>query len=241
MSEQEVLHASWLGRTGYVEAQRLQEATASRVLAGSAPHLLLLEHDPVYLVGRRGRVENLPDRPEALAAKGAKVYSVDDDIAVAYHGPGQLIGYPVIHLEDDVGPEEYVHAIEEGLIETILQFGIGARSVEGKNGVWVVMPDWSSVQLASIQPRMARGVSMLSFAINVAVDIESLGSTIPHPVTSFHTIGVPAPIKAVAESCGEKIAEALGGVAQACTLEPVREDEIPGDASVRLARQLTID
>jgi lipoyl(octanoyl) transferase len=241
MTEPDVLHASWLGRTGYVEAQRLREATASRVLAGSDPHLILLEHDPVYLVGRRGRLENLPARPDALAAKGAKVFSVDDDIAVAYHGPGQLIGYPVIHLDDDVDPDEYVHAIEEGLIETILQFGIGARTVDGKNGVWVVMPDWSSVQLASIQPRMARGVSMLSFAINVAADIESLGSTIPHSVTSFHAIGVPAPIKAVAETCGEKIAESLGGVAQACTLEPAREDEIPADAPVRLARQVTID
>ena len=82
---------------------------------------------------------------------------------------------------------------------------------------------------------------MLTFAINVATDIESLGSTVPHPVTSFHAIGVPAPIKAVAETCAEKIAESLGGVAQACTLEPAREDEIPEDASVRSAREVSID
>ncbi len=94
------LVATWLGRVGYVDGWRLQEAIATRVRAGGPDRLLLLEHDPVYTIGRRGSVANLVASPAELRAHGASAYRVDRGGDITYHGPGQLVGYPVVALGD---------------------------------------------------------------------------------------------------------------------------------------------
>ena len=85
------LHTIWLGRVPYLDAWRLQEAVATRVRAGDAERLLLLEHPPVYTIGRRGTTDHLLVGPDVLHAAGASVYRVDRGGDITYHGPGQLV------------------------------------------------------------------------------------------------------------------------------------------------------
>src|SRR5438067_13871494 len=93
-----VLAASRLGRVGYLEGWRLQEAVATRVAAGGPERLLLLEHDPVYTIGRRGTLAHLTAAPDDLRSAGASVYRVDRGGDITYDGPGQLVGYPILSL-----------------------------------------------------------------------------------------------------------------------------------------------
>ena len=109
------LRATWLGRMAYRDAWRLQEAVATRLLAGGPERLLLLEHPPVYTIGRRGTTEHLVVGPDVLRAVGASVYRVDRGGDITYHGPGQLVGYPITSLGPDADLVGYVRALEDGL------------------------------------------------------------------------------------------------------------------------------
>src|SRR3989441_12059237 len=106
------LRATWLGRVAYVAAWRLQEAVATRVRAGGAERLLLLEHDPVYTIGRRGTTDHLLVGPDVLRAAGAAVYRVGRGGDLTYHGPGQPVGYPVIPFHDGRDLVGYVRGVE---------------------------------------------------------------------------------------------------------------------------------
>ncbi len=119
MSSADHLRAAWLGRVDYVEGWRLQEAVAARVRAGDDERLLLLEHDPVYTIGRRGTTDHLLAAPGELRAAGAAVYRVDRGGDITYHGPGQVVGYPIVRLGDAPDLVGYVRAIEGALIATL--------------------------------------------------------------------------------------------------------------------------
>ena len=126
------LRATALGRVGYLEGWRLQEAVAARVAAGGPERLLLLEHDPVYTIGRRGTLEHLTASPAELRAAGASVYRVDRGGDITYHGPGQLVGYPILSLGDAPDVVAYVRALEDGLRATLADFGIASRTIEAR-------------------------------------------------------------------------------------------------------------
>src|SRR6266508_3508588 len=131
------LHATWLGRVGYLDGWRLQEAVATRVRSGGPDRLLLLEHDPVYTIGRRGSVANLVAPPSELRAHGASAYRVDRGGDITYHGPGQLVGYPVVGLGEAPDLVGYVRALEAAVVDALATYGVAARRIDRKTGVWV--------------------------------------------------------------------------------------------------------
>jgi len=237
------LRATALRRIGYPDGWRLQEAVAARVAAGGPERLLLLEHDPVYTIGRRGTLDHLTASPAELRAAGASVYRVDRGGDITYHGPGQLVGYPILALGDSPDVVAYVRALEDGLRATLGDFGIASRTIDGKTGVWVELPDRREAKIAAIGVRVSRGVTRHGFALNVDTDLAAFARMIPcgfmHEVGSFARLGVRASVDDVARVSAARLSERLDRelVWDAMIPSP-REDEIPADAPVRAAEDL---
>src|SRR2546425_3875561 len=135
-----VLAATWLGRVDYLAGWRLQEAVATRVRGGGPERLLLLEHAPVYTIGRRGTIDHLVASPAVMRAAGASVYRVDRGGDITYHGPGQLVGYPIVRLGEDGGLGGYVRAIEGGVGDALATDGVPGRAGEGETRGGVGLP-----------------------------------------------------------------------------------------------------
>jgi lipoyl(octanoyl) transferase len=237
------LRATALGRVGYLDGWRLQEAVAARLAAGGPERLLLLEHDPVYTIGRRGTLEHLTASPTELRAAGASVYRVDRGGDITYHGPGQLVGYPIVSLGDAPDVVAYVRAIEDGLRAALADFGIASRTIDGKTGVWVTLRDGRDAKIGAIGVRVSRGVTRHGFALNVNTDLAPFARMIPcgfmHEVGSFARLGVSAAVADVAATCASRIAERLERelVWDPAIASP-RDDEIPVNAAVRDAVDL---
>jgi lipoyl(octanoyl) transferase len=237
------LRATWLGRVPYIDAWRLQEAVATRVRAGGAERLLLLEHDPVYTIGRRGTTDHLLVGPEVLRAAGAALYRVDRGGDITYHGPGQLVGYPIIAFGEGQDLVGYVRAIEQGLRDALAGYGIAARTERGKTGVWVDLPDGRPAKIGAIGVRVSRGVTTHGFALNVSTDLVGFERVLPcgfqHDVASLATLGVQADVGDVAERCAAALAARLGRELVVEThIEPPLDYEISDDAPVRTAVDL---
>jgi lipoyl(octanoyl) transferase len=237
------LRATALGRVGYLDGWRLQEAVAARLALGGPERLLLLEHDPVYTIGRRGTLDHLTASADELRAAGASVYRVDRGGDITYHGPGQLVGYPILSLGDAPDVVAYVRALEDGLRATLADFGIASRTIDGKTGVWVSLPDRRDAKIAAIGVRVSRGVTRHGFALNVDTDLAGFSRMIPcgfaHEVGSFARLGVPASVAEVARVCAARLAERLDrALAWEDAIEPPSDDEIPANASVRGAEDL---
>src|SRR6266545_157887 len=228
MSPASGLHATWLGRVEYIEGWRLQEAVAARVRGGDDERLILLEHEPVYTIGRRGTTDHLLAAPIELRAAGASVYRVDRGGDITYHGPGQVVGYPIVRLGDAPDLVRYVRAIEGALIDTLATYGVSARAERAK--------------IAAIGVRVSRGVTTHGFALNVTTDLAAFDRMIPcgfaHEVASMRRLGIEADARDVAERCASALAERLDRGLVWSVLAPVRDDEIPADAPVRAAADL---
>jgi lipoyl(octanoyl) transferase len=237
------LRATTLGRIGYLDAWRLQEAVATRLTCGGPERLLLLEHDPVYTIGRRGTLDHLTAPPSELRAAGASAYRVDRGGDITYHGPGQLVGYPILSLGGAPDVVAYVRALEDALRATLADFGIASRTIEGKTGVWVTLPDRRPAKIAAIGVRVSRGVTRHGFALNVDTDLAAFARMIPcgfsHEIGSFARLGVRAAVADVARVCATRLAERLGRelVWDAAVASP-SDDEIPAGAAVRGAEDL---
>jgi lipoyl(octanoyl) transferase len=237
------LHATWLGRVPYVDAWRMQEAVATRVRQGAPERVLLLEHDPVYTIGRRGTTDHLLVSPEILRAAGASVYRVDRGGDITYHGPGQLVGYPITAFAEGEDLVGYVRAIEDGLRDALDSYGVASRTERGKTGVWVDLPDGRPAKIGAIGVRVSRGVTTHGFALNVSTDLAAFERMLPcgfqHEVASLERLGVPAEVPEVAERCARALAGRLGrDLVIDTSLEPPRDAEIPMDAPVRAALDL---
>jgi lipoyl(octanoyl) transferase len=157
-----------LGRVPYREATELQEALRERVIAGELPDLmLLLEHDPVYTLGRRSGAEDLPLSEDWLRTRGIDVVRTERGGKLTYHGPGQLVGYPIVHVSDVMG---YVRGMERALVSALGEAGVAARGRSGEGreftGAWT-----GERKIASIGVHLSRGVSTHGFAINVDNDL----------------------------------------------------------------------
>ena len=237
------LQTAWLGRVGYLDAWRLQEAVATRVRGGGDEQLLLLEHPPVYTIGRRGTTDNILVGHDVLRAAGASVYRVDRGGDITYHGPGQLVGYPITRLGEKDDLVAYVRAIELAIMDALASFGISGRSEAGKTGVWVDLGDGTPAKIAAIGVRISRGVTTHGFALNVSTDLQGFERIMPcgfvHEVASLERLGVSADIGDVAERCAGAFAARVGRTRVATVSIPSpREDEIPLDAPVRTAVDL---
>ena len=242
MSASRTLRAAWLGRVGYVDGWRLQEAVATRVRGGDDARLLLLEHDPVYTIGRRGTLDHLLVGLAELGRLGACVYKVDRGGDITYHGPGQLVGYPIVRLGDGPDLVRYVRGLENAVIDALATFGIAGRAERGKTGVWVDLRDGRPAKICAIGVRVSRGVTTHGFALNLTTDIAAFGRMVPcgfmHEVASFERLGIAADMADV----GRRVVEALGKRLDLAVgwdeVAPPRDDEIPADAPVRSAVDL---
>jgi len=157
-----------LGQVAYREAYRLQTDLLSRRINGDiGDTLLLLEHPPTITVGKSGRVENILVSPAELAEKGIPLFFVDRGGDVTYHGPGQLVGYPIIDLKNrGKDLHQYVHNLEEAVIRTLGDFGIRGGRDRSHRGVWV-----KQREIAAIGLRVSKWVTVHGFALNIDADL----------------------------------------------------------------------
>ncbi|MGY1813103.1 lipoyl(octanoyl) transferase LipB [Blastococcus sp. SYSU D00820] len=171
MSELRVIRA---GTVPYEEAWAMQRELHAARVAGKGPDaLLLLEHLPVYTAGRR-------TEPHERPFDGTPVIDVDRGGKITWHGPGQLVGYPIVALPDPVDVVAHVRRLEQALMEVCADLGLATERVEGRSGVWVRAdargPDR---KVAAIGVRVARGVTMHGFALNCDPDMAAFSNMIP--------------------------------------------------------------
>jgi lipoyl(octanoyl) transferase len=166
------------GTVPYEEAWAQQRELHAQRVAGEVPDtLLLLEHLSVYTAGRR-------TEPHERPFDGTPVIDVDRGGKITWHGPGQLVGYPIVALPDPVDVVAYVRRLEEALIEVCAGFGLSTGRVEGRSGVWVaadapgqgIRPER---KVAAIGVRVARGVTMHGFALNCDPDLGAFSAIVP--------------------------------------------------------------
>ena len=187
-----------LGRIGYAAAFALQRRLVDARADGRIEDvLLLLEHPPTVTHHRSGRgLENLLVTPRELAARGVALEPTDRGGNVTYHGPGQLVGYPILALEgDERDLHKYLRRVETVLIETARAFGVETARVEGRTGTWLVD---GSAKLAAIGVKVKRWTTLHGFAINVSTRLEDFDLIVPcgiadAGVTSLHRLVDPAP------------------------------------------------
>ena len=166
------LTISRLGLISYSEALDLQRSVHHKVVCGSTPNtLFLLEHPDVYTAGKR-TIDS--ERPQ----DGTPVIDVDRGGKITWHGPGQLVGYPIIKLANPTELVGFVRELENGLINVCKELEIPAFQISGKTGIWVGQPGHER-KIAAIGIRVASGVSMHGFAINVNPDLSAFDRIIP--------------------------------------------------------------
>jgi lipoyl(octanoyl) transferase len=166
---------SFLGRVPYAEAFALQVAVREELASGLGPErLLLLEHPHVYTLGRNASERDVLLVPSELAARGIEVAATDRGGQVTYHGPGQLVGYPILDLSPDRRDlRRYVRDLQEVLVRTLAGFGIEAAGGQSEIGVWV-----GRRKIASIGVHLARWRTTHGFALNVEPDLRLFGGIV---------------------------------------------------------------
>lgn len=196
-----------LGVIDYLAAYRLQQRLRSRVADGSLPNLLLLlEHPPVYTLGRRGKQADILASPRQLAEIGARVIPTDRGGEATYHGLGQLVGYPIIGLRGwDGGVRGYVRRLQRTLTRALADFGIRAEYENKPIGVWV-----EDAKIAAIGIRVSRGVTTHGFALNVCPNLSHFDHIVPCGMPDARAtsisrelgriVGVPDAMSAVADA-----------------------------------------
>jgi len=165
--------------------QSLFDASVARKSAGSSPvpgignnpddagTILLVEHPPVYTLGKSGHAENLLVAREALEAMGARFFHIDRGGDITFHGPGQLVCYPILDLERiGIGLREYIDTLEEAVIRTVAEYGIAAGRIAGASGVWIDPEGRRPRKICAIGVRSSRFITMHGFALNVSTDLE---------------------------------------------------------------------
>src|SRR5262245_29018390 len=185
-----------LGRVPYVEALTLQRQLVEERRADAIPDVLLLvEHPPVLTLGVRGDGgrSHILATPEALTARGIEVFETGRGGDITYHGPGQIVGYPIINLKPDrCDVHRYVRDLEEVLIRAAADYGIAAGRIEGLTGVWV-----GDEKLAAIGVRISRWITSHGFALNHTTNLSHFDFIVPcgvadRGVTSLTKLGCSA-------------------------------------------------
>lgn len=202
------LRVRWLGTVPYGQADVLQRALHENA---TDDHLLLLEHPHVYTLGSSANPEHVLVPP---ADVGAELVKADRGGDVTYHGPGQLVGYPILDLPEWRGGTRdvvaYVRTLEQVLVAALARFGIGAGTSDGLTGVWV-----GDEKIAAIGVRVARGRTRHGFALNVDPDMRMFGHIVPcgirdRGVTSVTELGGPSDMHVVTDTVVEEFARTFG-------------------------------
>jgi lipoyl(octanoyl) transferase len=186
-----VISVLYLGQLDYATGLRLQKRLVDLRKEGAIGDVvLLLEHTPVITLGRNAKAKNILAAPELLARRGVEVFESDRGGDVTFHGPGQLVGYPIFDLrafpssEEDrktLGAIEYVRRLEEVLIRTCATFSIPTKRISGLTGVWT---EGAESKIAALGVHISRGVTSHGFALNVTTDLSFFDLIIPCGITS---------------------------------------------------------
>lgn len=200
-----------LGRIDYTEAWELQRELADARAGGGPDVLLLLEHPPVYTAGRRTEAHERP-------LDGTPVIDTDRGGKITWHGPGQLVGYPIVRLTEPLDVVNFVRRLEESLIEVCASFGLPAGRVPGRSGVWLpaagIRPER---KIGAIGIRVARGITQHGFSLNCDCDLGAFGGIIPcgiadAGVTSLSAeLGRPVGVAALRDPMAAAVCAALDG------------------------------
>lgn len=162
--------ACWELQQELFDAKLAQKA--AREVSEDAGTLLLVEHKPVYTLGKNGKNENLLIPQAYLESLGASFFHIDRGGDITFHGPGQLVGYPILDLDQiGIGLRDYIAALEEAAIRTVAHYGIVAGRIEGASGVWLDTESPRPRKICAIGVRSSRYVTMHGFALNVSTDL----------------------------------------------------------------------
>lgn len=175
-----ICEARWLGQISYSDGLQLQNHAVDKLRSDEgAEQLFLLEHPHVFTLGRAANRANILLSPDQLEERGIEVHETGRGGDVTYHGPGQIVGYPIINLKPDrCDVHRYVRDIEEVLIRSIADFGIEGKRIKGLTGVWV-----GNEKVAAIGVRIARWITSHGFALNVNTDLSYFRMIIPCGIT----------------------------------------------------------
>jgi lipoyl(octanoyl) transferase len=186
-----IINVVFLGRVDYSTGLELQQTVVHLVKEGRIGHtLLLLEHSPVITLGRNAGMQNIIASRDFLASQGIELFDTDRGGDVTFHGPGQLVGYPIFDLRGftpRVGAVDFVRKIEEALIRTCGDLGVPCQRVPGLTGVWT--QNETPAKIAAIGVHISRAVTSHGFALNVATNLDYFKLIVPcgisdKPVTS---------------------------------------------------------
>lgn len=203
-----------LGTIEYRQAWQLQRELAAARVAGGPDTLLLLEHPAVYTAGRR-------TEPQERPLDGTPVVDTDRGGKITWHGPGQLVGYPIVGLAEPLDVVNYVRRIEEALIRVCAELGLDAGRVDGRSGVWV--PGRPARKVAAIGVRVARSTTLHGFALNCDCDLGSFDPIVPCGISDAGVTSLaaelrrPVPVAEVRTAVAAAVCDALDG------LLPVRQ------------------
>ena len=189
-SGRSLMRASWLGRVPYRSTYELQRSLSARRKADDIPNtLLLLEHDHVITFGRRADETHLVESAGLIETRDVEVVDTDRGGEATYHGPGQLVAYPIINVRElKMGPVAYVRLLEETIIQVLAEHGIRGHRVVGKSGVWIAgepggRPEEGTNptgrKIAAIGVRISGGIAMHGMALNVSTDLSYYSQIIP--------------------------------------------------------------
>jgi lipoyl(octanoyl) transferase len=200
-----------LGTVDYRVAWRLQRELADARAAGGTDTLLLLEHPSVYTAGRRTLAAERP-------TDGTPVIDTDRGGKITWHGPGQLVGYPIITLSEPLDVVNYVRRIEESLIKVCTELGLAAGRVEGRSGVWLPAGDGRPARkVAAIGVRVSRATTLHGFALNCDCDLDAFERIVPCGITDAGVTSISAElgrrvgVDDVRSAIAEAVCDALDG------------------------------
>jgi lipoyl(octanoyl) transferase len=200
-----------LGSLDYLAAWELQRATADARVAGGPDTLLLLEHPPVYTAGKR-------TEPQERPIDGTPVVDTDRGGKITWHGPGQLVGYPIIGLAEPLDVVNFVRRLEDSLMSICAGFDLDAGRVAGRSGVWLPADDRRPARkIAAIGIRVARGTTLHGFALNCDCDLSAFSSIVPCGITDAGVtsltaeLGRPVRVEDVRAQVAEAVCDALDG------------------------------
>jgi lipoyl(octanoyl) transferase len=200
-----------MGTVDYRVAWQLQRELADARVAGGTDALLLLEHPSVYTAGRRTEAHERP-------TDGTPVIDTDRGGKITWHGPGQLVGYPIIRLAEPLDVVNYVRRIEESLIKVCTELGLHAGRIDGRSGVWVPASDGQPARkVAAIGVRVSRATTLHGFALNCDCDLSAFGQIVPCGITDAGVTSMSAElgrrvgVDDVRPAVAEAVCDALDG------------------------------
>ena len=189
-----------LGRLGYGPAFERQRALNEQVISGERPAtVLLVEHDPVITLTRRKNIaDHLVASPQQLEAAGVATHDTDRGGDITYHGPGQLVAYPILKLADyGLNLSKYMRLLEQTVIDTTAAFGIEAQREQGATGVWVDRPG-SSAKLCALGVRIRKNTTLHGLALNVTTNLDHFKLIVP---CGLHGRGVTSLQQLLGDAC----------------------------------------